>query len=542
MMRNALLWRRLFLCCAVLLFSTGAFAQAPGQNNETQRRQEQLEQAQPTPQTGPQQDLVIGPEYSNPDAPAPAAGPRFPLMAIQVDPSNFISRSEIDPILQPYVGNEVDFADLAAIVGRLNALYREKGQITARAFLPPQRIENGVVHIALIEGKIGAITVEGARTTRESYVRGALPLMPGSIVDANELSRAVLFFNRTNSTQLRVVLNPGAEFGQTDLTLAVQEVPANDFQIFFDNEGAESTGREEGGLFYHHNGLLGRDDRLTVFGLWSNGGLTGNLSYNVPVDMSGDRVQVSYQRDQISIVEGPNRALNITGHGQTGTLGFTHPFIANQNWIVTGEISGSGGTTATKSPSSVISDSTTYRAVANVSLTYIADPVIVSFSPSLSYAHNHDAIVSKDRDLALFSATAYAAVQLGGGRSLQLNAVAQYSSADLLPPDLLFQIGGPSSIRGYAVGAVAGDSGYYADVELHQDLGERLKHMDLFVFSDNGAVYSTQPSYRALNSAGAGFVMHPDPMTISVTAGFPLRTELPGQKSPAIYARASMRL
>jgi hemolysin activation/secretion protein len=536
-------WGVLFLACAFAAFAVPASGQTPGQtNSETQRRQEQLEQAQPSPETGPQQDLVIGPEYSNPDMPPPGAGPQFALMAVQIDSSQFLGRAEIDPILQQYVGKEVNFADLSAIVGRLNALYAAKGQITARAILPPQRIEGGVVHIALVEGKIGAVMLEGATTTDETYIRNTLSLTPGAIVDANELSRSILFFNRTNLAQLRAVLKPGANFGQTDLTLAVQDAPVNDFQIFLDNEGAESTGREEAGIFYHHNGLLGRDDRLTVFGLLSRGGLTGSLSYNVPVDYAGDRLAVSYQRDHISIVQGPNSALDISGSGQTATIGITHPFVADQRWIVTGGVSGSGGTSKTHVPGSLISDSTTYRGILNLSLTYVDDPVIASFAPSFTYARNHDSVLSRDRDLSILTATANVLAQLGGGRNLQLNAAGQYSGDKLLPPDLLFQIGGPSSVRGYAIGAVAGDSGFYADVELHQNLGEKFLNLDIFAFADNGTVFSTQPASRTLSSAGAGFIVKPGPVTVAVSAGFPLRTVLPGQKDPAIYARVSLQL
>ena len=101
------------VACVFIAFAVPASGQTTGQiNSETQRRQEQLEQAQPQPETGPQQDLVIGPEYSNPDMPPPGAGPQFALTAVQVDASQFLSRSEIDPVLQQYVGKEVSFADL----------------------------------------------------------------------------------------------------------------------------------------------------------------------------------------------------------------------------------------------------------------------------------------------------------------------------------------------------------------------------------------------------------------------------------------------
>ena len=531
-----------FLCAGLIIaLAVPASAQTPGQNSEVQRQQEQLQQMQPSPEVGPQQDLVIGPEYSNPDMPPMAAGPTFGLTAVQVDPSAFLSRGEIDGVVQPYVGRDVNFADLSALVGKLNALYQAKGQITARAVLPPQRIEGGVVHIQLVEGKFGAIAVQGASTTNETYIRDALSLSPDAIVDANELSRAILRFNRTNLAQLRAVLKPGASFGQTDLTLAVQDAPADDLQIFVDNQGAESTGREEAGIYYRHNGLWGRDDRFTAFGLFSRGGVTGSVSYNFPIDMLGDRLLLSYQKDNISIVQGPNQALNIHGDGQSGTIGINRAFVASQNWIATGGLSASVGTSRTHVPGSVISNSTTYRAIVNGNITYTDETLLATLAPALTYARNHDSVLAEDRDLAVFSGTLYAIWQLGGGTNLQLNAAGQYSQDTLLPPDLLFQIGGPSSVRGYVIGAVAGDSGYYADVELHHEFGEPF-YVDLFVFADNGTVFSTHPESITLNSAGLGFILKPGPFTISLSTGFPLRTVLPGQKNPTTYLRVALRL
>ena len=193
-------------------------------------------------------------------------------------------------------------------------------------------------------------------------------------------------------------------------------------------------------------------------------------------------------------------------------------------------------------PGSVISDSTTYRAIANGNITYTDETLLATFAPALAYARNHDSVLGKDRDLGIFSATLYAMWQLGGGTNLQLNAAGQYSSDTLLPPDLLFQIGGPSSIRGYVIGAVAGDSGVYADVELHHDFGEAFKNLDPFIFADNGTVFSTHPQSITLNSVGFGFNVRPGPVTFKAVAGFPLRAVLPAQKDPTLYARVSVRL
>ena len=53
------------------------------------------------------------------------------------------------------IGKNVTFKELQDLIENFNYLYATKGYVTARAFLPPQTIENGVVKINLVEGTVG---------------------------------------------------------------------------------------------------------------------------------------------------------------------------------------------------------------------------------------------------------------------------------------------------------------------------------------------------------------------------------------------------
>lgn len=88
-----------------------------------------------------------------------------------------------------------------------------------------------------------------------------------------QLTNDVTRFNRTNDVQIRALLQPGTNFGLTDLQLAVTEPPRNTLQLFFDNQGVQTTGRNQGGVYYKLHGLAGIDDRLTFYGVKSEGNL-----------------------------------------------------------------------------------------------------------------------------------------------------------------------------------------------------------------------------------------------------------------------------
>ena len=85
------------------------------------------------------------------------------------------------------IGKEISIDDLYAIVARLNDWYAAHSYLTCRAYLPPQTIHAGAVHIALIEGKNGDVTVTGNRSTSSGYIKDRLAVAPGEIERMSDL-------------------------------------------------------------------------------------------------------------------------------------------------------------------------------------------------------------------------------------------------------------------------------------------------------------------------------------------------------------------
>lgn len=133
-------------------------------------QQEQLDQErrlrnQPTQPEEPMLDKGESPatddakaddQGSQPDTPSDQPTKTFILTSIRFTPSDILSK-DFQPIVQPRLNQPVTIDDLNTITEAITALYQQKGIFTASAILPPQRIENGVVVIQLVEGKLGQI-------------------------------------------------------------------------------------------------------------------------------------------------------------------------------------------------------------------------------------------------------------------------------------------------------------------------------------------------------------------------------------------------
>ena len=88
---------------------------------------------------------------------------RFVLRDVLITPSKVLTAEELDAIKAPYIGREADVKTLYALVNEINALYKQKGCITCRAFLLDQQIVDGKVTVTLIEGTVGNVKVENNR-------------------------------------------------------------------------------------------------------------------------------------------------------------------------------------------------------------------------------------------------------------------------------------------------------------------------------------------------------------------------------------------
>ncbi len=506
-------------------------------NREAERQRRRLEQ-----RLDQRVPTIDGPVVEGAERPASEAlesgGAKFKLNRVEFGDSSFISRSELSAISSRYVGREVDLSALYEIVAAINAIYVERGIITALATLPPQKIKGGLVKIKLTEGKLARSLVEGAKTLSPEYVTSRIDLPAGVVLDPHDLNRKITYFNRTNSAQIRALLQPGSSFGLTDIQYAVFEPAANTLQIYADNEGVESTGEYQIGGFFRRYGLLGMDDRLTVFATNARKTPNVNVAYNFPVDSIGSRLGVSYSRGAMAIVDGPFVDLSVEGKSQSGSLNYTRPVHVTSDWLVQASMSASVGESLTTYSDVDVTDTDTIDVAPGLSITYTRDRLTLQFAPSIAFVHSREKILQDTRNLPLFKG--YGAVLFGMryGLSLHSDFSWQWTGAELIPGGQLFQVGGPTTVRGYPSNAAAGDSGYLVNLELHRSLEEWREGLDVFAFVDQGGVFSTEPNFRPLTSIGAGLDLRINELTrLEVSIARPINDIITDQDQFQLYGR-----
>lgn len=495
----------------------------------------------PEPLTGP---VVISPAAARGQM-VPPGGPTVLLKSVDISPASaFLTQDELNAILAKYVGKRVDFSQIQHLVQDLNDLYTLKGVVTASAVLPPQTLDRGVLKVQLVEGKLASVVVNGAEQVPPEFVLERVKLTRnGNTVDVPSAAKDITRFNKVYFAQLRMSLQPGDEFGTTDVAFQLLEPQKNQLSFFVDNQGVPSTGTGQVGVFFNRYSLFFPDDYFLAYGTHAEGSDSGTLSYDVPISPVGTRLALTLSRSAINVVSGPTKPLNISGRSGSMSAKLTQPLFISPTWSLFAMGGISHGTSKSFSNTTALVDSVTRRYSLSLNANYTKDRLAFSITPQISRASTTDYMPVAGpfkRDITLFTGSFNGSFQLQNGVVLSTNGAWQYTNTKLLPGDLLFQIGGPTTVRGFPSDASAGDSGYFAQFEAHKsvDFAGLNKGLDVYGFLDLGAVYSTFPKEMIFASAGAGVsYLITDNVKFEVGFGVPLKKVVANQSWGKVYAR-----
>lgn len=476
-------------------------------------------------------------EVPRPATPAvPLNGVKFILNEVVFGPSTLLGAGELKAIAARYVGREVDFGVLTRLVEEVNGLYRARGIVTARAVIGAQKIENGVVKVNLVEARLERIAVQGATYTRADYVSGHFLDQQDKTLDTRALETRIMRFNRSGDLHIEASLRPGSSQGASDLLLTLTEPARFQNRVFVNNEGARSVGAVQGGIDSSFNGLFGIGDDLSLYLARTRGATSGLLSYAVPLNRYGTRLTSSYSQGVTEVVAGPYRALDISGRSKSLQLGLVQPVWRTGAWWF--DVAATAG--KTRSENEIAGFDLSQTDIANQSLGLTAAGTWDRRNISLTFTASHareQAFARPERSFTIRQLRGSWIESFGTGKFGVVRTVMQDTSATVLTPSLLFQLGGVGTVRGYEVGALSGDRGYLVNAEFHYAPRE---YIDAAIFSDFGQVRTLGLPHQSARSVGVSAdVKLGGAFRGNLTAARTLKELLPDQADWRVTARLS---
>ena len=441
-----------------------ALAQEPPDAGRT--LQELREPPQPQP-AGRAPAIEVPP----PVATAPG-GALVELRQVVFSGNTRLAADQLAALVADQIGKPLDLAGLRALAARVTASYQAHGYPFARAYLPPQPVSDGVVQIAVVEGRYGRILPQGDERLGAAARGWLAALQPGAVIDSPTLERATLLLGDQPGMRSAALIRPGTELGTGDLVVGLAADAPYSGTVSADNYGNRYTGEYRGRLDLNLNSPFTFGDQLQLRGmLTSEDQLFGSLDYSLPVGHDGLRAQAGYAYTDYQLAK-EYSALHSTGTAEVASLGLSYPLLRSRQSNLTlaatyrhkwlkDRPSSFESSVARDSDSLPVSLQFDHRdqllggGITYGALTWTPGHVAYDERPAEAPAGSFHKVVL---DVARVQ-------QLGGGASLYARFSGQKSSCDLDSSED-FGLGGIYGVRAYPNGEGYGDQGFLAQAEL----------------------------------------------------------------------------
>jgi hemolysin activation/secretion protein len=423
-------------------------------------------------------------------------------------------------------GKDLSLAQLDGLAARISDYYRSKGYPYARAVVPAQVIQSGVVHLLVIEARYDKVEINNQTRVDDQLVQATLsPIKTGQPVDQPELDEALLLLSDTPGVVVNATLKPGRSAGTADLLVEASPGPAYSGNLTLDDYGNSYTGRARLGANLYVNNPLRHGDVLSLGGLSAGSGLNyGRVGYDALLTGRGTRAGAAYSSMNYGL-GGSLTNLDARGSSETGSTWLRQPLLRSQDANLYGQIQYDAvqlreriGAAAIQTDRRVNSwtwsltgdsrDSLLSEGINTWSLGWTKGRVAYDDASAQSV----DAATAKtEGEFSKWNLSLSRLQGLGRDKALYLAFSGQWAGNNLDSSQKI-SIGGPYSVRAYEIGALSGDAGYRGTLEFRYDLGplwqgrfETVVFLDSANVTVNQSPWTTGPNSATLSGAGIGF-------------------------------------
>jgi hemolysin activation/secretion protein len=256
-----------------------------------------------------------------------------------------VSKEALESVTTPYIGQTLSLPVLESAAQAVTDYYRKKGYTLALAYVPQQDVKFGVIELAVLEGRIGDLTVSGNKFYSSNFIKGHFAqAMEENVVRNESLERGLLLLNEYPGLKTSATLEPGKSAGATDVHVTAEDKRPLHFMLDMNNYGFNTISRYRFGAGVEVGNVLVDGGTLTLNGIMGNHPnqlLFGLGNYSLPIGVHGTKLVVGGSDGKFD-VGGQLDFLQIRGRITTGDIAVTHPFIKSRFQNLLGEFGFSG--------------------------------------------------------------------------------------------------------------------------------------------------------------------------------------------------------
>ena len=424
--------------------------------------------------------------WAQASAPVEAQVP-FDILEYEIEGNSVLSVEAIEKAVTPYLGEQRSLADAEAARSALEKAYQSAGYLTVFVDLPEQRVDEGVVRLAVTEGRVDRLAVVGARYFSQGYIRDKVPeLAEGKVPNFTELQRELAAVNRSEERRVQPVMRAGREPGTVEAELKVDDrLPASGI-VELNNRHAAGTSPWRLSLTGRYDNLFQREHSISLTAVTAplapSESRVLSLNYTIPAGDDGSAWVLSLLNSNSNVEAVGN--VDVVGKGTTVGLRYVKPVLttAEQSHRVTLGVEFKNLRQDTRSGTDLISTplrylpfSVAYNAQvdhgeqrsSNVNLQMLASlrPVLRREVDCVGFRSDQFACERNQGDggFATVRADWRLNLPLWKGR-LQTRLGGQLATGPI-PSGEQYTIGGAETVRGYPEAAGAGDRAVLGSLE-----------------------------------------------------------------------------
>ena len=426
-----------------------------------------------------------------PTAVVTPAAPKFDILEYEITGNTRLSATQIEAAVLPFLGEQLSMAEVDAARAALEKAYQTAGYLSVFVDVPEQRVDGGVIRLAVLEGRVGLLRVTGARYYAQGRIRDAVPeLAVGQVPNFNLVQQQLAEVSRGDERRVLPVTRAGRLPGTMEIDLQVEDRLPLGGSVELSNAAATGTDPLRMAVNLHYDNFLQRDHSIAMTVLGAPAALAQSkvfvFNYLAPLS-GGSSLALSYVNSSSDLESlGGTRVL---GRGTTMGLRYamTRPLPNSTHSLSLGldyknlseDVITSAGMIA--APLRYMPLQAGYNGSwwGESSQQQLSVTAVVGLRPLLQTQRadcqladgtfgSEDQFACKRRNAdGGFSTLRFdwrgtqrlGAVELAGRLSAQLSTQALTSAEQ-------FAVGGADTVRGYAEGAAAGDMGLLASLEL----------------------------------------------------------------------------
>ena len=319
------------ICLPAVVASLGLTALSSAQTLPPFDAGKALQESRPVqpdvPRKPPAEPVIIQKE----DKPlALPAGQTLMVHAFRFEGAELMAEADLQAAVASFKGKALSMSDIEQAASAVTALFRQRGYLVARAYVPKQDASAGTLTIRVIVGQYGKVSIQNHSRVRDERVAGYFSAFGGErAITRADLERVMLLVNDLPGAAMpKLSISPGAAPGTSDFDVEVGEGPRFGGYVRFDNLGSHYTGvnRLSVGGDYLSPFRLGDKLSFSAMSSESGGLLNGRAAYALPLGSHGLQGELAWGRTTYQLGQA-YADLDATGYADTAELTLSYPLL-----------------------------------------------------------------------------------------------------------------------------------------------------------------------------------------------------------------------